>query len=102
YRKNEIAEFTKNPDYLGTYGEGKVDKVTMKYYADANNLKLDMQNKNIDVAYRSLTPTDVESLKDIDEMTVHTGPGSETCYIMFILKTNSDHNYMQKFSICKS
>lgn len=102
YRKNEIAEFTKNPDYQGAYGEGKIDKITMKYYADANNLKLDIQNKNIDVAYRSLTPTDVESLKGVDGLTVHTGPGGESRYIVFNLKTMPGKNDEQKLAIRKA
>jgi len=99
YTKNQLAEFTKNPDYQGTYGAAKTDTVTMKYYTDANNLKLDIQNKNIDVAYRSLTPTDVESLKGVDGITVHTGPGGESRYIVFNLKTMPGKDDAQKLAI---
>lgn len=99
YTKNQLAEFTKNPDYQGTYGAPKISKVTMKYYTDANNLKLDIQNKNIDVAYRSLTPTDVESLKSVNGITVHTGPGGESRYIVFNLKTMPGKDDAQKLAI---
>lgn len=99
YQKNQLAEFKANPDYNGTYGKPKLDAVTMKYYTDANNLKLDIQNKNIDVAYRSLTPTDIANLKGVDGLTVHTGPGGESRYIVFNLKTMPGKNDQQKLAI---
>ena len=99
YQKNQLAEFQRNPDYNGTYGKPKLDKVTMKYYTDANNLKLDIQNKNIDVAYRSLTPTDIENLKGVKGLTVHTGPGGESRYMVFNLKTMPGKNDKQKLAV---
>ncbi|MFS0885829.1 ABC transporter substrate-binding protein [Aeromicrobium sp. 179-A 4D2 NHS] len=98
YQKNELAEFTINPDYNGTYGEPKSD-VTMRYYADSNNLKLDVEKGDIDVAYRSLTPTDIESLKKSDDVTVHTGPGGELRYIVFNLKTMPGDDAKQKLAV---
>ena len=38
----------------------KTDTVNVKYYADAINMKLDIQQGNIDVAFRSLTATDID------------------------------------------
>jgi peptide/nickel transport system substrate-binding protein len=102
YQKNQLAEFTKNPDYNGTYGSAKIDKVSMKYYTDANNLKLDIQNKNIDVAWRSLTPTDVEDLKTVDGVTVHIGEGGESRYIVLNLNTMPGDNDEQKLAIRKA
>ncbi|MBC9226994.1 peptide ABC transporter substrate-binding protein [Aeromicrobium sp. 636] len=102
YKKNELAEFTINPDYDGTYGEPKSD-VTMRYYADSNNLKLDVEKGDIDVAYRSLTPTDIESLeKKKDDVTVHTGPGGELRYIVFNLKTMPGDGADQKLAVRKA
>ncbi|MEH3034162.1 MAG: ABC transporter substrate-binding protein [Aeromicrobium erythreum] len=54
----------------------------MTYYTDANNLKLDVENGKIDVAYRSLTPTDIASLEKKDGVKVHKGPGGELRYIV--------------------
>ena len=87
YTKNEVAEFTKNAKYDGAYGTPRNDAVTMTYYADANNLKLDVQNGKIDVAWRSLTPTDIESLEGTEGLTVHEGPGGELRYVVFNLNT---------------
>lgn len=99
YTKNQIAEFKANPDYNGAYNKPKVDDITMKYYSDANNLKLDIQNGNIDVAWRSLTPTDIESLGKAKGVKVHTGAGGELRYIVFNLKTMPGGNDAQKLAI---
>ncbi len=102
YTKNEVAQFKANPDYDGAYGEPKTEQVTMSYYSDANNLKLDIQNGKIDVAYRSLTPTDIESLEKEDGVTVHKGPGGELRYVVFNLKTMPGDDEAQKTAVRKA
>ncbi|MGJ9413940.1 ABC transporter substrate-binding protein [Aeromicrobium sp. CF4.19] len=87
YTKNEIAEFTANDDYDGAFGEPENDAVTMTYYTDQSNLRLDVQNGGIDVAWRSLSPTDIESLQDEDSVTVHQGAGGELRYVVFNMDT---------------
>ena len=98
YQKNELSEFKVNPDYDGTYEAAK-SAVTLRRYADSNNLKLDVEKGDIDVAYRSLTPTDIESLKKKDDVTVHTGPGGELRYIVFNLKTMPGDDAKQKLAV---
>lgn len=102
YQKNELAEFKANPDYDGAFNKPKADKVTMKYYKDSNNLKLDIQNGNIDVAWRSLTPTDIASLEKAKGVTVNTGAGGELRYIVFNLKTMPGDNDKQKLAVRKA
>lgn len=99
YEKNQLAEFKANPDYDGTYEAPKAQSVTVKYYAKSENLKLDIQNDDIDVAYRSLTPTDIEDLESRDGITVHTGDGGELRYMTFNLKTMPGDDVDQKLAI---
>ncbi|MDQ6754201.1 MAG: ABC transporter substrate-binding protein [Actinomycetota bacterium] len=87
YKKNELISFKANPDYQGLLGKPKTDNVIIKYYASSNNLKLDVQQGNIDVASRSLTPTDIASLKTDSKVNVTTGPGGELRYIVFNFNT---------------
>lgn len=54
-----------------------------KYYTSANNLKLDIQQGNIDVAFRSLAATDIEDLEKDDKVQVLKGPGGELRYAVF-------------------
>ncbi|KHL10487.1 peptide/nickel transport system substrate-binding protein [Mumia flava] len=99
YEKNQLAEFEANDDYDGAYNAAQIPQVTIKYYADANNLKLDIEKQNIDVAWRSLSPTDIESLEDTDGVTVHTGAGGELRYIVFNLKTMPGADDAQKLAV---
>lgn len=87
FKKNELISFKKNPDYKGLLGAAKSDSVTMKYYADSNNMKLEVQKGSIDVAWRSLTATDIESLKSDKNVRVDVGPGGEIRYIVFNFDT---------------
>ena len=102
YQKNQLAQFKANPDYNGTYGKATEKAVTMKYYAKAENLKLDIQNGDIDVAFRSLTPTDIADLDKTDGLKVYTGAGGELRYIVFNLKTMPGDNDDQKLAIRKA
>ena len=40
----------------------KNSTVQVKYFADSSNLKMAVQQGQVDVAYRSLTPTDIDDL----------------------------------------
>lgn len=83
YNKNNLVSFAANDAYDGVLGTPANEQAAIKYYADANNMKLEVQQGMIDVAWRSLTPTDIEDLEAQDELTVHKGPGGELRYIVF-------------------
>ena len=83
YNKNTLVSLSKNDEYQGVLGEPANSQAAIKYYADANNMKLEIQQGKIDVAWRSLTPTDIEDLEGQDNLTVHKGPGGELRYIVF-------------------
>lgn len=102
YKKNELVVFDKNPDYSGIQGAAKNSSVTLKYYADTNNLKLDIASGAIDVATRSLTPTDVDSLKTTKGVSVETGPGGEIRYVVFNLNTMPGNTPEQKLAVRKA
>ena len=87
YKKNELVSFKPNPDYQGLLGKASNDGATLKHYADPNNLKLDVQQGNIDVAGRILTATDVADLEKDSKVKVHKGPGGELRYIVFNFDT---------------
>jgi len=102
YKKNELVELAKNPDYAGLQGAAKNSGITLKYYADSNNLKLDIASGQIDVATRSLTPTDIDSLKTTKGVKVVSGPGGEIRYVVFNLNTMPGGNADQKLAIRKA
>jgi peptide/nickel transport system substrate-binding protein len=87
YDLNNLVSYEAYPDYQGLLGAPKTDQVNVKYYADASNLKLDIQEGNIDVAWRSLSATDIDDLRGNDEVKVVDGPGGEIRYIVFNFNT---------------
>lgn len=87
YNQNNLVSYEANPDYKGLLGKPKTAKVNVKYYADASNLKLDIQQGNIDVAFRSLSATDIADLRKNDKVQVVDGPGGEIRYITFNFNT---------------
>ncbi|WP_182050159.1 ABC transporter substrate-binding protein [Changpingibacter yushuensis] len=87
YTLNELVALEPFDGYQGSLGDVKNDGVTITYYKDANNMKLDIQKNAIDVAYRSLSATDVEDLSDDDNVQVVEGPGGEIRYIVFNFDT---------------
>ena len=87
YKFNELVQFKAYDGYQGLLEAPKTATINLKYYADQSNMKLDVQEGNIDVATRSLSATDIESLSGNDKVTVHKGPGGEIRYIVFNFNT---------------
>ena len=87
YDFNNLVSFEANPDYQGVLGAPATKKIDLKYFAEASNLKLNVQEGNIDVAYRSLSATDIADLQGNDKVKVVVGPGGEIRYIVFNFNT---------------
>ncbi|NHI17007.1 ABC transporter substrate-binding protein [Microbacterium excoecariae] len=87
YTFNELVELVPNENYSGLVAPAANDSVLLNYYAESSNLKLAVEDGTVDVAYRSLSPSDVEDLSGNDALTVHDGPGGEIRYIVFNFDT---------------
>ncbi len=87
FKFNELITYKAYEDYQGYLEPAQTDTVQMRYYSDANNMKLDVQEGTIDVAWRSLSATDIEDLEGNENLTVHQGPGGEIRYIVFNMDT---------------
>jgi peptide/nickel transport system substrate-binding protein len=86
YAKDEQATLTKNDDYQGPR-EAKSPTVFVKYYPEASNLKVAIQNGEVDVAWRSLSPTDIVDLESDSKVQVLKGEGAEIRYFVWQLST---------------
>ncbi|GAB2521163.1 ABC transporter substrate-binding protein [Microbacterium petrolearium] len=87
YTFNELVELTPNENYQGLHDAAANEGVIINYYAESSNLKLAVQEGEVDVAYRSLSASDVADLSGDDSLTVHEGPGGEIRYIVFNFNT---------------
>jgi peptide/nickel transport system substrate-binding protein len=86
YKAGEQAVLELNPNYTGQ-NVGKAPQVFVKYYSEPSALKLAVQNGEVDVAWRSMSPTDITSLKKDSNVTVATGKGSEIRYLVWYTKS---------------
>jgi peptide/nickel transport system substrate-binding protein len=87
YTANELVRYEANADYKGMLPKAENEEVTAQYFADETSMKLAVQEGEIDVATRSLSPTDIADLKKDDNVVVHDGPGGEIRYIVFNFNT---------------
>jgi peptide/nickel transport system substrate-binding protein len=79
YKSGDQATLELNSNYTGP-NKGGASQVFVKYYSEPSALKLAVQNGEVNVAWRSLAPTDIASLKSDSNVTVATGKGSEIRY----------------------
>ncbi len=81
FTEGEEAIFEANESY---YGEApKSDKVVVRYFADSPTMALALQNGEIDVAWKSLSPADFEAATAMDGVTTETAGGTEIRYIVY-------------------
>ncbi|KJL40278.1 ABC transporter substrate-binding protein [Microbacterium trichothecenolyticum] len=84
---NKTVEFTPNENYKGLLDAPVNSGVILSYFAESSNLKLAVQQGDIDVAYRALSSTDVEDLSKNKDVQIVNGPGGEIRYIVFNFNT---------------
>jgi peptide/nickel transport system substrate-binding protein len=74
--------------YDGYPGEApKTPNIVVKYYADATTMRLAVESGEIDVASKTLNPTDYADLEEAGELQVIEGPGAQIRYICFNVTT---------------
>ena len=69
-----------NPNY---YEKPKTDKIIIKFYKDATALRLAIESGEIDIAWRTLNPSDIVDLKKKEDLQVIEGKGAFIRYIVF-------------------
>src|SRR3954453_14414945 len=83
YTPNQQAVFSTNPNYNGP-NKAVTPNVIVQYFEQASALKLAVEQGDVDIAYRSLSPTDLEALKSGGKgVNVVDGAGTEIRYIVF-------------------
>ncbi|MFV0435498.1 MAG: ABC transporter substrate-binding protein [Leucobacter sp.] len=87
FDKGNLAAYKANPDYQGLWGAPKTDSINVKYFANESNLSQAIETKGVDVAFRSLSATDIEKFEGTDGLQVIKGPGGEIRYIVFNFAT---------------
>jgi len=82
--KDHEMRLEANPNYWNKgAGLPKTDVVIIKFYADATALRLAIEAGDIDVAFRHISATDIEDLKDDPDVEVWEGVGAAIQYMIF-------------------
>ncbi len=81
-----------NPYYYGP--KPKTDKIIVKFYRDASALRLALESGEIDIAWRTLRPTDIQYFKQQSGFKVIEVPGSFIRYICFNTKVSPTNNLL--------
>ncbi len=79
--RDQELDLQANPNYYGP--KPKIEKIVIKFYKDATTMRLALQNGEINIAWRTLRPTDIESLKKSGSYNVVEIPSSYIRYICF-------------------
>jgi peptide/nickel transport system substrate-binding protein len=98
YTPNQLAEFVPNPHYGGTDVLHNSEFV-VKYEQDASTLVSDEQQHSVDIAYRTLSPTQLDALKNSPGITLVQGKGIEIRYITFNENLQPGSTTAQKLAI---
>lgn len=98
YQPGQQTVMEKNDGYQGA-DPAKNDRVIIQYFDKASPLKLAVENGDVDIAYRSLSPTDIDDLEGADGVNVISGNGTEIRYLVFNTKLQPGQDDAQKQAI---
>ncbi|MEN0069933.1 MAG: ABC transporter substrate-binding protein [Propionicimonas sp.] len=79
FTKDQQAALGKNANYSGPR-TAQSDQVFIQYFADASPLRQAIEAGDVDVAWRTLSPTDLTSLRTNSAVSVLDGEGAEFRY----------------------
>ena len=85
YKPGEQGVLEVNPEYTGPR-EPQADQVFVKYFAEAGALKTAIETQQVDIAWRTLSPTDLTDLEGNSDVEVIRGEGSEFRYWVWQLE----------------
>jgi peptide/nickel transport system substrate-binding protein len=98
YEPGQQTVLEANSAYTGD-DPPKNDRAIVQYFDKSSPLKLAVEQGDVDVAYRGLSPTDLADLKSADGVSVVGGKGIEIRYLAFNTKLQPGSNDAQKLAI---
>lgn len=80
WERDVEMDLVANPDY---YDPPAYPHILVRYFADATAMRLALEAGDIDMAWKTLTPSDYTDLADNPDFNLITGPGAYIRYICF-------------------
>jgi peptide/nickel transport system substrate-binding protein len=81
FKRDEEAVFDSNPNYWGK--EPGIKKIIIRYFADATTMRLALERGEIDLAFKSMNPSDINDLLKNTSFNNFKVPGPQIRYLCF-------------------
>jgi peptide/nickel transport system substrate-binding protein len=98
FKSGQQTVLERNDSYSGD-APAKNKRAIVQYFDKASALKLAVEQGDVDIAYRSLSPTDVKALEGSDGVNIVSGNGTEIRYLVFNLKLQPGSSAAQKKAV---
>jgi peptide/nickel transport system substrate-binding protein len=98
YEPGQQTVLAANDNYNGE-DPAQTQTTITQYFDKASALKLAIEGGEVDIAYRSLSPTDLEDLESADGVNVVSGEGAEIRYLNFNLDLQPGETDEEKTAI---
>jgi len=98
YQAGQQTVMEKNTEYQGDAAAAN-ERVIIQYFDKASPLKLAVEQGDVDIAYRSLSPTDIDDLDGAEGVNVVSGNGTEIRYLTFNTELQPGDDDAQKLAI---
>jgi peptide/nickel transport system substrate-binding protein len=90
FKEGEEAIFAANTSYYGD--QPKEASVILRYFADSSTMALALQNGEIDVAWKSLSPADLTAMESVAGVVVESQGGTEARFMGINVNTEPFNN----------
>ncbi len=81
FKRDEEAVFEANPNYYGK--QPPIKKIIIRYFADATTMRLALEKGEIDLAFKSMNPSDIADLIKSGKYNAVKVPGPQIRYLCF-------------------
>jgi len=81
FKRDEEVVLEANPNFYGD--KPKIKKVIIRYFADATTMRLALEKGEIDLAFKSMNPSDINDLSKNDKLNTFKMPGPFIRYLTF-------------------
>ena len=85
FKRDQEIVMDANPDYYGE--KPKNDRIVIRYFADATTMRLAIEKGEVDIAFKTLNPSDIQDLEKSDKVKTIKAQGPYIRYICFLTDT---------------
>lgn len=97
FKRDQYIVLEANPYYYGDHP--KTHKIVVRFYKDASTLRLAFENKEVDIAWRTLRPTDYQDLKNNPDYKLIEIPSSYIRYLVINVQMEPTNNKLVRQAI---